>query len=184
MFTFLADVGCRHAQAYKVRWRDVVEIEPGVWGVRFWRAGEQKGGRTRTVPVTSRVAAMLARRRSLKGDGPFSGLKRQRATKLWNKAKALTHLADEPECVPHALRHTCATRLLEKTGDLKLVQEWLGHTKIETTGNIYAKVMSSRKVQALGLLEEGWNGMSPIAHSGQIQDRNPTQSRDVSTTRH
>jgi len=39
----------------------------------------------------------------------------------------------------HSLRHTFATRLYEKTGDLHLVQRALGHRQITTT-EIYAKV--------------------------------------------
>jgi integrase/recombinase XerC len=39
----------------------------------------------------------------------------------------------------HSLRHTFATRLYEKTGDLHLVQRALGHRQITTT-EIYARV--------------------------------------------
>jgi len=39
----------------------------------------------------------------------------------------------------HSLRHTFATRLYRKTGDLHLVQRALGHRQITTT-EIYAKV--------------------------------------------
>ncbi|WP_235172469.1 tyrosine-type recombinase/integrase [Xanthomonas citri] len=158
-FTFLADIGCRASQALKVRWRDIDwDLQPGVVGVKFWRKGEQKGGRIRTIPCTERVLQILKRRRNQNGDGPFSSLRRLRATQLWNLAKAKTELKSEPECVPHCLRHTCATRLLARTGDLKLVQEWLGHTKIETTASIYAKILVDTKVRALSALQDGWNG--------------------------
>jgi site-specific recombinase XerD len=39
----------------------------------------------------------------------------------------------------HSLRHTFATRLYRKTGDLYLVQRALGHRQITTT-EVYAKV--------------------------------------------
>jgi integrase/recombinase XerC len=39
----------------------------------------------------------------------------------------------------HSLRHTFATRLYEKTGDLYLVQRALGHRHITTT-EIYARM--------------------------------------------
>ncbi|MGW8273837.1 site-specific integrase [Xanthomonas axonopodis] len=106
---------------------------------------------------------ILKRRKANNTDGPFAGLRRIRATQLWNLGKAKTALKSEQECVPHCLRHTCATRLLARTGDLKLVQEWLGHTKIETTASIYAKVLVETKVRALNALQEGWNGThSPL----------------------
>jgi len=173
-FTFLADVGCRSSQAIMVRWRDIVwEMQPGVVGVKFWRLDEQKGGKPRTIPCTGRVAEILRKRKAKGGRGPFSELRRQRGTELWNMAKRTTSLADEPECVPHCLRHTCATRLLSRTGDLKLVQEWLGHTKIETTAMIYAKVLVDTKVRALSALQTGWNGTSPNPPVDKIQDCNP-----------
>lgn len=154
-FTFLADAGCRFGQALKVRWTDIDwELQPGVVGVKFWRKGDQKGVRIRTIPCSARVVEILKRRRSLKGPGPFDGLRRGRGNQLWNLAKARTELKGEAERVPHCLRHTCATRLLARTGDLKLIQEWLGHTKIETTASIYAKVLVETKVRALRELED------------------------------
>jgi integrase len=37
----------------------------------------------------------------------------------------------------HAARHTAGQRVLDRTGDLKLVQRLLGHASIQTTGDIY-----------------------------------------------
>lgn len=37
----------------------------------------------------------------------------------------------------HKARHTAGQRLLDNTGDLKLVQKLLGHKSIQTTGDIY-----------------------------------------------
>jgi len=48
----------------------------------------------------------------------------------------------------HSLRHTFATRLYEKTGDLHLVQRALGHRQITTT-EIYARVGGNRLRQAV-----------------------------------
>ncbi|HYN88928.1 MAG TPA: tyrosine-type recombinase/integrase, partial [Ardenticatenaceae bacterium] len=48
---------------------------------------------------------------------------------------------------PHILRHTFATRALEVTGDLAVVQDLLGHAE-PTTTRIYAKVRSKRLHEA------------------------------------
>lgn len=152
LFVFLVDVGCRLSQAFKVRWSDL-EVDEGTTFVRFWRSGEQKGGKQRTTPCTARVTAILGERKALGWEGPFARLRKRRAQALWDHAKAGTHLAHEPDCVIHSLRHTCATRLLRATRDIKLVQEWLGHTALKTTEGIYAKVLVDHKRSALRAFE-------------------------------
>ncbi len=153
LFVFLVDVGCRLSQAFKVRWADL-EVDEGTTFVRFWRSGEQKGGKQRTTPCTARVVAVLAGRKALGWEGPFARLKKRRAQVLWDHAKSGTHLEHEPDAVIHSLRHTCATRLLRATRDIKLVQEWLGHTALKTTEGIYAKVLVDHKRSALEAFEK------------------------------
>ena len=45
----------------------------------------------------------------------------------------------------HDLRHSCASLMLSKGFTLKDIQEWLGHSDIEVTANIYTHLDQERK---------------------------------------
>ena len=45
----------------------------------------------------------------------------------------------------HDLRHSCASLLLNNGFALKDVQEWMGHSDIQTTANIYGHIDTARK---------------------------------------
>jgi len=63
-----------------------------------------------------------------------------------HKFKEIIQKNNMPDITFHGLRHTCATLLLSKGYDIKLIQEYLGHSSVVTTGNIYAHVQFSSKV--------------------------------------
>ena len=123
-----------------------------------------KGSKERIVPV-GRVAfsALLAyvdggARDCLADKGPMRRedrnavfltnrgrrLNRQKAWDIVRNAGARAGL--DRELSPHALRHTCATLMLDGGADLRVVQEMLGHATISTT-QIYTKVSQERLLQ-------------------------------------
>lgn len=168
LFEVLVETAMRRGEALGLRWEDIIfprGKQPGL--IRLWRAEEIKNGRTRTIPMTATCEAAL---RACKGvpDGPFSTLTADRVRHVWDKAKRDAGINEE-DCVIHSLRHTCATRLLEATGDIQLVSKWLGHTSILTTSKVYAHVQTHRMVSAADLLDSArhlHSELSTIAGQG------------------
>ena len=57
---------------------------------------------------------------------------------------------------PHKMRSTCAMNLYEKTGDIYLVSEVLGHKDVRNT-QIYAKATKEKLRQAADIMDEIYN---------------------------
>lgn len=53
----------------------------------------------------------------------------------------------------HDLRHSCASLLLKQGVPMKQIQEWLGHSDISTTANIYAHLDSQSKQLSAATME-------------------------------
>ncbi len=120
---FLVDTGARIGEAMKLKWGDILPDR-----VTFWVT---KSGKSRSVPLTSR--AQRAVERKPKTSGPFSDINYQAFRVVWNAARADAGLGDDPDVVPHVLRHTCASRLVQGGIDIRRVQTWLGHQTLAMT---------------------------------------------------
>ena len=121
---FLIDTGARLGEGIGLRWQDINRER-----VTFWLT---KSGKSRSVPLTERaVAAIKACDRTRRG--PFSGIVQAKFRAAWNEAKEEVGLGAEPDVVPHILRHTCASRLVQGGIDIRRVQTWLGHQTLQMT---------------------------------------------------
>lgn len=54
----------------------------------------------------------------------------------------------------HTLRHTCASLLIRKEVDIKVVSEILGHTNVNFTYNTYVHILDEQKVKAMSVLDD------------------------------
>ena len=121
---FLVDTGARLGEGIGLRWQDIHDER-----VTFWLT---KSGRSRSVPLTERAAAAI-RACGTRRRGPFSGIVQARFRAAWNEAKQEVGLGAEADVVPHILRHTCASRLVQGGVDIRRVQTWLGHQTLQMT---------------------------------------------------
>lgn len=69
----------------------------------------------------------------------------------------------------HDLRHSCASLLLAHGVNLKQIQEWLGHSNISTTGDIYAHLDVESKVASA----EAILGLLPLGENNEKSSPNP-----------
>jgi integrase/recombinase XerC len=115
-----------------------------------------KGRKERMVPVLPQVAKLIADYVALcpydlPQDGPlFVGAKggplSARVVQL-SMARLRGALGLAETATPHALRHSFATHLLARGGDLRSIQELLGHASLSTT-QIYTEVDAERLIEA------------------------------------
>ncbi len=102
-----------------------------------------KGSKTRVVPVGAPARAAIRKWLTLRTDlvGPgepalfvnergrrLTGRKVEDLVKRWAQKRGL-----EVPVHPHMLRHSFASHVLESSGDLRAVQELLGHANLSTT---------------------------------------------------
>jgi len=121
---FLIDTGARLGEGIGLHWQDIRQDR-----VTFWLT---KNGRSRSVPLTERaIAALRASDRTRRG--PFTSIVQAKFRAAWNEAKQEVGLGADPDIVPHILRHTCASRLVQGGIDIRRVQTWLGHQTLQMT---------------------------------------------------
>jgi integrase/recombinase XerC len=147
ILTLLYGCGLRVSEALNLNQSDM----PLPQMLRF----KGKGNKDRLVPTLPAASEAIARYQILcphglsGGDPLFVGIRGKRLGQ--SQVQALMRILRKrlglPEtATPHALRHSFATHLLNAGGDLRTIQELLGHASLSTT-QIYTEVDQARLLE-------------------------------------
>jgi len=139
MFELMYSSGLRVGELVGLLEGDV-DREAGMVRVR-----KGKGGKERDVPVGAAALSALARWMRIRegwraaGDPAGQLFVSRRGRPLTTRAVQLrmkvwcARAGVQRDVTPHQLRHSCATHLLQSSGDIRQVQEMLGHENLATT---------------------------------------------------
>ena len=140
VFKFLLYTGCRRGEALKLKFTDVDYVNK-----TLHIPGTKTELSDRIIPLFDNVEELL---RALPCSSEY----------VFNQyhEDTLTHLFKQlvPGHKLHDLRHTFATFCLENRIPLKVVQSWLGHSKLDTTANIYSHVTNKMNDEFSAVVSE------------------------------
>lgn len=147
-FACLIDTGMRFSELNSLEFR---EINFNRRQIHLWVT---KGDKPRTIPMTERVFEILSRlKKQTQGARPF-GLKYDDVYGVFQQVKRALGLEHDDDFCIHALRHTCASRLVQRGVSIYVVQQILGHSNIQVTEK-YAHLNTDVLEEAMEALERG-----------------------------
>lgn len=127
--TVLLDTGMRLGELWNVRRQDV-NTKDKVLTVFGTEGKGTKNGTVRSVFMTVRVCDIFKRRANMPVPFPYDNVWMRHP---WDRVRSIMGMADDPHFVPHILRHTCASRLVQRGIGLLVVKDWMGHKTVTTT---------------------------------------------------
>jgi len=142
----LCDSGMRLSEALNLNYQDV-SFENNL--IHCWK---NKSDRPRSIPMTSRARRVLEARRETNPVKPFT-IKDYQVETAWAWVRKEMGMETDKEFLPHSLRHTCASRLVNRGIDLYVVKQWLGHSSIQVTER-YAHLDPQKLAHAVTVLED------------------------------
>lgn len=141
--TTALQTGMRKGEILNLKWSNI-DFEFG-----FIEVLETKSGKSRKIPISSKLKQVLDNiPRTCDYVFNIAGEKIGDIKKCWNTAIRNAGITNFRF---HDLRHTVATRLIEKGIDIVVVKEILGHADISTTMR-YAHAVPYRKLEAANVL--------------------------------
>lgn len=118
-----------------------------------------KGGKDRNVPIHPKLLQILLLVPEAERAPEMAVAGNQDGSTI--SPKTIGHIFDRwavkglPGVFAHALRHTFATEILRNGGDIRAIQDLLGHASLETT-SIYLRVDVTQSRRAVDLLPSSW----------------------------
>lgn len=134
LFKLYLLTGCRKSELLKIKWSDV-DFENNFLHIK----GTKTRKSDRFIPLFPQAKIILKEmKRDSRSDNIFSITVNSLNCyfRRLKKKKKLTYNI-------HSFRHTFATRCLEQSISMKVVQKWLGHSNLNTTSGIYTHVQSN-----------------------------------------
>lgn len=177
MFIFAFNTGMRLGEIQALTWDDLIDNDTAVSigktlvTVREYDERAEKRQRTiigssaktdsskRTVPLNKKAKlAVLNQRENNDKNSPFifyslSGTPVQKRNIYREFGKIKNNAKITSDVTFHSMRHSFATRLIEKGADIKTVSELLGHKSIQITLDIYGHVSGDLKNKTISLLD-------------------------------
>lgn len=149
------DTGFRRSELLGLKRNDYVN------GMLHLHAGQTKTDKARAVPATERVMSILKTRlENVSPNGRLFDMTIHQLRKQWWDMKTAMGLDEDGQFCVHMLRHTCASRMVQRGVPLAVVQAWMGHSSITTTMR-YAHL-------APNSLAEGKKALEQVNHQPQL----------------
>lgn len=161
-FCVLLDTGLRCGELLRAEARDLDKTN-GMLAV--W---VNKADLPRSQPLTIRAKEILFRRATAYPTGPLFPYSPGWYDAQWFRLRGHMGLATDTQFVPHCLRHTFASRLVQRGVPIRTVQELMGHRDIKQTMR-YAHLCPKNLSEAIKVLDSGSSGHSPQGTSGTTQ---------------
>lgn len=160
------DTGMRQAEVLSLRAHNLDEDVLVLRGQRTRRDNGTKAANTRRVPLTDRALKIIERRiDDAEGGLLFEGYNKDKLRHDWAAMRVALGHTDDDEYVPHAIRHSFCSRLVNDHNiNLKIVKELAGHLRLETTEK-YVHLHEDAMGRAIAALAPRKNSVyTPMPH--------------------
>jgi len=115
-----------------------------------------KNGEKRTIPLTRRAMCAVHKHKEA-NDYPWAYWTKDRIRRSWDKVREALGRSDDKDFLFYVCRHTCGSRLIQRTNNLLLTKDWLGHKDIAQTLR-YARLSPQSFISGLNALENRSEG--------------------------